>query len=229
MDPNITVSGAPSLMGDSIPTSPEFSTPAMPHIMGTEPSSGMNWGKIALYASVVVVLAILGFNLFNYLGNATDSLSKIFGPLASFFGKGITGIFKQTIDVSAEGTKGIINTSTGAIDSGLNSLEGRLSTNIPRNKIDDTSKDTNGNTNGKSVGTSQQKKGNNEKPAGNESAPQPDEAGSRTQGKPGKAGYCYIGEDRGFRSCIKVGEDDTCMSGKIFPSKDLCINPELRE
>jgi len=43
-----------------------------------------------------------------------------------------------------------------------------------------------------------------------------------------KSGWCYIGEDRGFRSCIKVSEDDTCMSGNIFPSKDICINPSLR-
>jgi len=44
-----------------------------------------------------------------------------------------------------------------------------------------------------------------------------------------KSGWCYIGEDRGFRSCIKVGEQDTCMSGDIFPSQDICVNPSLRQ
>jgi hypothetical protein len=44
-----------------------------------------------------------------------------------------------------------------------------------------------------------------------------------------KSGYCYIGEDRGFRSCIEVGEGDICMSGDIFPSEAICINPTLRE
>ena len=43
-----------------------------------------------------------------------------------------------------------------------------------------------------------------------------------------QSGFCYIGEDRGFRSCISVGEGDTCMSGDIFPSHALCINPKLR-
>jgi hypothetical protein len=57
--------------------------------------------------------------------------------------------------------------------------------------------------------------------------PQPDDATSRTQ-RSGKSGYCYIGEDRGFRSCIKVGEEDTCMSGDIFPTHAVCINPRLR-
>ena len=43
-----------------------------------------------------------------------------------------------------------------------------------------------------------------------------------------KSGWCYIGEDRGFRACINVGENDTCMSGDIFPTSDICVNPKLR-
>ena len=43
-----------------------------------------------------------------------------------------------------------------------------------------------------------------------------------------KPGYCYIGEDRGFRSCIQVGPDVGCMSGDIFPTMDVCVNPRLR-
>ena len=40
--------------------------------------------------------------------------------------------------------------------------------------------------------------------------------------------FCYIGEDRGYRSCIELNSGDTCMSGDIFPSMDICINPNLR-
>ena len=59
--------------------------------------------------------------------------------------------------------------------------------------------------------------------------PQADDSMSRVQMNPtSKTGFCYIGEDRGFRSCISVGERDTCMSGDIFPSQALCINPNLR-
>ena len=41
-------------------------------------------------------------------------------------------------------------------------------------------------------------------------------------------GYCYIGTDRGIRSCIDVSAGDKCMSGKIFPRMDICVNPSLR-
>jgi hypothetical protein len=43
-----------------------------------------------------------------------------------------------------------------------------------------------------------------------------------------KSGWCFIGEDRGFRSCIQVGDNDRCMSGDIFPSQEICVNPKLR-
>ena len=59
--------------------------------------------------------------------------------------------------------------------------------------------------------------------------PEPDDATSSTQKNQNKSGFCYIGEDRGFRSCIKVDEMDQCMSGEIFPSQALCVNPNLRE
>jgi len=43
-----------------------------------------------------------------------------------------------------------------------------------------------------------------------------------------KTGWCYIGEEGGNRSCIQVGDNDLCMSGNIFPSQEICINPSLR-
>ena len=60
--------------------------------------------------------------------------------------------------------------------------------------------------------------------------PQADDSMSRVQMNPtSKTGFCYIGEDTGNRSCIKVGEGDVCMSGDIFPTQAICINPNLRE
>jgi len=44
----------------------------------------------------------------------------------------------------------------------------------------------------------------------------------------GKSRWCYIGEDKGFRTCAQVGVNDKCMSGDIFPSQEICINPNLR-
>jgi hypothetical protein len=56
-------------------------------------------------------------------------------------------------------------------------------------------------------------------------SPRPDDSKHES----GKSGYCYIGEDRGFRSCTKVEAGDKCMSGKVFSRQDICIDPTLRE
>ena len=59
--------------------------------------------------------------------------------------------------------------------------------------------------------------------------PNSDDANSNIQNQKIKSGYCYIGEDRGYRSCVKVTEKQECMSGDIFPTNDICINPTLRQ
>tara|TARA_Y100000816_G_scaffold245458_1_gene193452 strand:+ start:342 stop:980 length:639 start_codon:yes stop_codon:yes gene_type:complete len=67
----------------------------------------------------------------------------------------------------------------------------------------------------------------------NNNVPQPDdsiEAVNRARGThQDKLGYCYVGTDRGYRSCIDVETKDECLSGDIFPTRDICINPNLRQ
>jgi len=61
-------------------------------------------------------------------------------------------------------------------------------------------------------------------------SPRADDSTSVTQKhQSGKGGYCYIGEDRGFRSCVKVDASDKCMSGEVYSRHDICIDPTLRE
>lgn len=61
-------------------------------------------------------------------------------------------------------------------------------------------------------------------------APRADDSTSLTQKhQSGKGGYCYIGEDRGFRSCVKVDASDKCMSGEVYSRQEICIDPTLRE
>jgi len=61
-------------------------------------------------------------------------------------------------------------------------------------------------------------------------SPRADDSTSVTQKhQTGKGGYCYIGEDRGFRSCVSVEASDKCMSGEVYSRHDICIDPTLRE
>jgi hypothetical protein len=51
-----------------------------------------------------------------------------------------------------------------------------------------------------------------------------DNAGNSMIQKRGKTSYCYIGSDRGFRSCIEMGAEEKCQSGQIFNSEGACTN-----
>jgi hypothetical protein len=44
----------------------------------------------------------------------------------------------------------------------------------------------------------------------------------------GKKGWCFIGSEKLNRTCAEIGVNDICMSGEIYPTKDVCINPNLR-
>ena len=57
--------------------------------------------------------------------------------------------------------------------------------------------------------------------------PVPDKITSKIQ-KNQKNKFCFVGQDEGVRTCVKLDENDVCLSGKIFPTKDICINPALR-
>lgn len=65
---------------------------------------------------------------------------------------------------------------------------------------------------------------NSNKPSYPPSQPPPD-----TPNKPQNGpGWCYIGADDAFRTCTEINTNDLCMSGDIFPTEELCLNPNLR-
>jgi hypothetical protein len=183
----------------------------------TPSGDGGKWNPIIKYGLIILILAILGFNIFTYLGIFTDATAGIMSPIASIFGRTGGEVLKQTAVVSGEGIKGLTDVASGTVVSGVDVLHQNVSANgirngITRNKIDDPSKSD-------EIYYKHT----------NHFIPVADDAGSTTQTTQGKSGFCYIGEDRGFRSCIEVNNDDTCLSGEIFPSRAICINPNLRE
>jgi hypothetical protein len=185
-------------------------------------------------ALIVLLLALIGFNVFTYLDDITAWLSETFGApfrsVARFLGYAAADTAHTTVDVTAQGTKSAVDIAAGAATSGIDVLQQTINKRGPDQDQDQ------GQTQNQDQTQNQNQDPDMSSNAGLQRAlshakkqpPQPDDATSRTQ-RTGKSGYCYIGEDRGFRSCIKVGEEDTCMSGDIFPTHAICINPRLRK
>ena len=183
---------------------------------------------------IVVILLFLGVNIFSYLGDFLQIIKDAFAPLLKnileSFGYVVTETTKDVTQVAAAGAKLGIDVAAGTIESGVNVIQGQLDLEQ-------------GSGQGQRQGLNPYQKNNLSKQASVSASlssaladaeyntePLPDDATSSTQRNgSGKSGYCYIGEDRGFRSCIAIKEGDVCMSGEIFPTNAICVNPSLRE
>jgi hypothetical protein len=177
---------------------------------------------------IVLILAFLGFNIFYYLAEGTQGISNIFGPIF----KNIVGLIyetaDQTIDVAAEGGKAATTATASGINKGLTVVQdvtpNKMKSSVSSTNYEDKEEiEESKNSLNKALNNSNKNNRNN----GKDDEYEPNQASSSVH-ETGKAGWCFIGEDRGYRTCSKVGKDDKCMSGDIFPTQQLCINPNLR-
>lgn len=196
-----------------------------------------NYTRIGL---IVVILLFLGVNIFSYLGDLLQIIKEALAPLLKnileSLGYVVTETTKDVTQLSAEGAKLGIDVAAGTVESGVNVIQGQLDIDQGSSSQDMAKQKQQGQ--GQGQGNQNSNTPINQLSSSLSSAladaeynsePMPDDATSSTQRSgPGKSGYCYIGEDRGFRSCIQVKEGDTCMSGDIFPSQAICVNPSLR-
>jgi hypothetical protein len=195
-------------------------------------------------------LAFLGFNILTFIGKETGDVG---GLINSFINKikqsgNLMNIIKNTIFVSATGSQAIVDNTAKVSDNLLEKVQnstkiGTIPPDNPDNPPPNNPPPNNPLSNFKSnvanstiPNTTVQKTEftpsnqynsalNNNTGTMNYEA---DDSLSSIQCAGSKSGWCYIGEDRGFRSCAQVDEGEKCMSGDIFPTNEVCINPKLR-
>jgi hypothetical protein len=207
----------------------------MPDMLSTEPSTSYGEGILeslqnissTTWLLIILILAFLGFNIFVYLAKGTQEINSFFAPIITKILELFGSVSGQVVNVSAEGAKSVVNTSAGVVDTGLTAVQditpNKAKSTIPSESVSqqNTKDIMANNTLNKALNTAQSKQQSN-------TEYEADEASSNIQGGMPKPGWCYIGEDRGFRTCAQVSVNDTCMSGDIFPSQEICINPNLR-
>lgn len=226
-----------------------------------------------LLAVIVLVAHYAGFNVFGYLGNATDAIGdtvfpfwerilKSWAAFVEMIGGGSVAESKELGKTAAQGVK----KTAQAVEKGADELdktldgedsdpedeEEEVNANIPESSVNGGKKSKNGETpitkasdvdeedvddldiqiekselkkaikKSKHTTDKDREKVDDIKPNDVFTGP--------PRARPGnnKSGWCYIGTYSGYRSCSRVGEADKCMSGDIFPTHDVCVNPNLR-
>lgn len=170
---------------------------------------------VTIIILVILILAILGFNIFKFLGEGTDMISSFLSPIFGDVGKATGKTTKSTISGISDGTKKIIDSTSNTLDTAIGSIQSGTISGV--NVLEDSLK-----KNKNIVDTENDNEMTEKRNFNKEDEPEP--VRSRNQ----QGGYCYIGKINDTRHCAKVSNKSFCMSGHIYPTKDLCVNPKVR-
>jgi len=226
---------------------PPLAPASAPYFTDTDISSSSSTTSLLMRGVLIVLLlALVGFNVFTYLDEITAWFGDTFGPpfraVARYMGYAATDTAQTTVDVAAKGTKSAVDIAAGAASSGIGVLQQTIGQRNDSQRNDsqrnDQSQDqsqsqdqiqSQDQSQSQSQNQSQSQTQYPSQKALNQALSHAKKESPQATSSTSKSGYCYIGEDRGFRSCVQVGEEDTCMSGDIFPTQAICINPRLRK
>jgi hypothetical protein len=237
------MNSAPNTYSAPAPLRPLTPTYTPTTTYGTTTGTGFTFlgMSVTSWIIVVLVLAILGFNIFAYLAYGTKYFSDTFGPYIRYIG-GLIGntaanVTKTVTNTAATGTKAAVDLTAGTVDTAVDVTQktaGAITGATASSSLTGSQK-TNSNAPVVSQDTTPNNPLNDALKHANPQNQQPgpftaDDATSTIQSNKSssKSGWCYIGQEQGYRSCLQVGENDTCMSGNIFPSQEICVNPNLR-
>lgn len=170
-------------------------------IQQTETFSGKDIIIAILF--VLVVMSFFGIHLLAYTDDILRYITEVFRPFLGALGYSTGTIINTTTDIAADTTKVGIDIAEGSIKN-----IGNLFIKASDHDIDlDHTID---------------------KPKPNRiEEPEHDSTANPIQNpiSKGKGGWCLIGEVSDRRGCISVSDHAKCMSGQVFPTQKMCLNP----
>jgi hypothetical protein len=174
-----------------------------------------NKNTVIMLLIFLLILSFLGINLLNISGDIIQRISNIFGPVfvnfLSLFGYTTGTVINKTADVVADASKTGIDIAEGTAQS-VGGLFLKASSNLSNQPYNEEPESK----------PQQPQKKPDSKPE-----PEPDTTKNPIQ-KPissVKARWCLVGEYEERRGCIAINEHDKCLSGQVFPTQQMCLNP----
>ena len=172
----------------------------------------------------ITILGLIGINLFGYAGIIVDKVNDFTGPilrkLTTLLGFYSSETVKTTVSTAAEGTKLLADTTKNITTSVIDTAQEQ--TAALRDELEETDADIDSIIKNRDIIPEVQRRKERKAIMDNDGNPITDKQTN------GVEGWCYIGKDNGLRQCVEVGVSDTCISGEIFPTNEVCINPSLR-
>ena len=212
----------------------KFSMPEMPEITMPLVATSFTFMTGLKLLGIIIIIAFLGLNIFTFLSYGTDFITQTIKD-------GLPSIIQALMNPNQNAATGASKATQKIGDTVLSGVENKkpTSSNITKKKTknitkqEDETYDEN-----KDIMPKQAKNDNvdlslvekeTKTDIENNGSPIVElDNYSRNIQQAKKSGFCYIGSDRGYRTCTKINEGDVCMSGNIFPTMDQCVNPRIR-
>ena len=222
---------------------PSPNNDSFPELLTNTPTLDSDSSSEGMFSSwwvslfIILLLAYLGFNIFNYLAKGAQETNDVLSPfwayIMSFFNYGPSIAQPDDNEYQAENgndndTNVAVGDETGKQGGGAKpiSAENAKPNTASVSKMNpDSANNQNAPDNAQNTALNRALNISKQQELSKQDYVANDSYDSTQQGK---AGWCYIGNEQGYRSCSQVGEADTCMSGNIFPTQDVCVNPNLR-
>lgn len=168
-----------------------------------------------------IVLTFLGLNIISGLGDFMESVYNVIMPIVNRFlvalGYSAGTALDKVSDVTADVAKGGIDLADGALNNIGGLLKGSVSVsgnNMPSSPP-------------LQAPIEPPEEPPLQAPIEPPTEPSPDSSENVIQ-KPissEKWNWCLVGEYQNKRGCIEITDSDKCLSGQIFPSQKMCLNP----
>lgn len=181
-------------------------------VPGNETFSAKN--VIIMVLVVLLLLSFLGINLLDILSNFIKLIINLFGPLISqilsLLGYTTGAVLNKSADVVSDTTKAAIDIAEGTVQN-----VGNLMIKASKSQLNSDSKSQLDNALSMQL--------SNGEYAMNDSPENPIQKPISSN----KNGWCLVGEYANKRGCVEIGEHDKCMSGQVFPTQKMCLNPNM--
>lgn len=188
--------------------SPSFTETLQPS--STIDASNTSTGGFSNKTIIIIILCVIIFILLLNTGIGSIAYNLVM-KILSFFGFVTGSAINVTANVAGNVARTGVDITEGTLHSVGNILTG-VNTQQTQPNLDTT-------LNNSTIGQQ------------NAQIPRPDSTENPIQNpiSQDKNSWCLVGEYKGRRGCIEISEHDKCMSGQVYPSQKMCLNPALSQ